>query len=57
MARRTDRRGEPTDEYLEELDAWWDRVKDSVPPADQIRPDIVKDAQLPNPAPEPTNPF
>lgn len=25
MTRRTDRRDEPTDEYLNELDAWWAR--------------------------------
>jgi len=46
MTRRTDRREEPTDEYLNDLDAWWARQEAaaSSPTADlpQIITEIIQ---------------
>lgn len=46
MTRRTDRREEPTDEYLNDLDAWWAKQESaaSSPTADlpEIATEIIQ---------------
>ena len=57
MTRRTDRRNEPTDEYLDELDAWWESAKDLYPMPEKAVPEPVAEAKLPPVEPEPMHPF
>lgn len=57
MTRRTDRRGEPTDEYLEELDGWWERVKDLYPLPKKSPPEAIPEPLSPKAESEPIHHF